>query len=164
MRKMADATMLIKYIVKNLAHNQERPPPYAQTAVWQAGSGMHVHMHLLRMGSLSSRSYGYSGLSETAQYRWITQHAPALCGFTNPSTNSYKRLVPGYEARSRSVMPPPTAVPSFDSAYAKTPSDKRFEIRSPMPLVIRILLFRDSTAGLDGIKRKLDPAKLGMTV
>jgi glutamine synthetase len=167
MRKMADATMLIKYIVKNLAYSQGKTATFMPKPLFnEAGSGMHVHMHLFKNGEpVFYDPKGYSELSQTALYfiGGLLQHAPALCGFTNPSTNSYKRLIPGYEApvsicyatANRSAV---IRIPD----YAKTPFDKRFEIRSPDATCNPYLAFSAILmAGLDGVKRKIDPEKLG---
>lgn len=167
MRRMADATMLIKYIVKNLAYSQGKTATFMPKPLFgEAGSGMHVHMHLFKDGEpVFYDPNGYSGLSQTAHYfiGGLLEHAQALCGFTNPSTNSYKRLIPGYEApvsicyatANRSAV---IRIPD----YAKTPLDKRFEIRSPDATCNPYLAFSAILmAGLDGVKRKIDPEKLG---
>ncbi len=167
MRKMADATMLIKYIVKNLAYSHGKTATFMPKPLYgEAGSGMHVHMHLFKDGQpVFYDPNGYSGLSQTALYfiGGLLEHAQALCGFTNPSTNSYKRLVTGYEApvsicyatANRSAV---IRIPD----YAKSPADKRFEIRSPDATCNPYLAFSAILmAGLDGVKRQLDPEKLG---
>jgi glutamine synthetase len=127
---------------------------------------MHVHIHLFKDGKpLFYDENGYSQLSDTALYfiGGLLTHARALCAFTNPSTNSYKRLVPGYEApvtigyatsnRSSVVRIP---------AYAKAPSDKRFELRSPDGTCNPYYAYSAILmAGLDGIKKRIDPKKEG---
>ena len=135
MREMADKTMLAKYIIKNAAMAEGKTVTFMPKPIYgEAGNGMHVHMHLFKDGKpLFYDPNGYSQLSETALFfiGGILKHIRALCGFTNPSTNSYKRLVPGYEApatigfatsnRSSVIRVP---------AYAKDPDKKRFELRS----------------------------------
>ena len=164
---MADKTMLTKYLIKNLAFTQGKTATFMPKPVYgEAGSGLHIHMHLFKDGApLFYDEKGYSQLSETALYfiGGILTHICALCAFTNPSTNSYKRLVPGYEApvtigyatsnRSSVIRIP---------AYAKTPDTKRFELRSPdgtcNPYYAMAAILM---AGLDGIKHKIDPSREG---
>ena len=167
MREMADKTMLIKYLVKNAAFNAGKSATFMpKPIVGEAGNGMHVHMHLFKDGKpIFYDDNGYSGLSDAALYfiGGLLKHAPALCALTNPSTNSYKRLVPGYEApvsicyatSNRSAV---IRIPD----YAKLPHQKRFEIRSPdatcNPYIAYAAILM---AGLDGIQKKLDPTELG---
>ena len=99
---MADNTMIIKYIIKNMAAREGKTATFLPKPIYQeAGSGMHVHMLLMKDGKpLFYDAEGYSGLSRTAHYFMggLLKHIASLCAFTNPSTNSFKRLVPGYEA------------------------------------------------------------------
>jgi len=163
----ADRTMMLKYIVKNAAMAEGRTATFMPKPVYgEAGNGMHVHIMLRKDGQpVFYDEKGYSGLSQTAIYfiGGLLAHAPSLCALTNPSTNSYKRLVPGYEApvtigfatanRSSVIRIP---------AYAKTPMEKRFELRSidatcnPYYAYAAILM-----AGIDGIKNKIDPVANG---
>lgn len=167
MRAMADATMLIKYIVKNYAFAQGKTATFMPKPLFgEAGSGMHVHMHLFKGGQpVFYDQNGYSGLSQTALHfiGGLLEHANALCGFTNPSTNSYKRLVPGYEApvsicfatANRSAI---VRIPD----YAKAPDQKRFELRSPDATCNPYFAFAAILmAGLDGVERKIDPTERG---
>ena len=167
MREMADKTMLIKYIVKNAAFQNNQTATFMPKPIFgEAGSGLHVHMHLFKKGKpLFYDEKGYSGLSDTALYfiGGILRHAPALCAITNPSTNSYKRLVPGYEApvsicyatSNRSAV---IRIPD----YARSPEAKRFEIRNPDATCNPYLAYSAILmAGLDGIENKIDPVKEG---
>lgn len=167
MSKMADATMVIKYIIKNTAAKYGKsatlmPKPIAG----EAGSGMHVHMLLLKDGEpIFSDDNGYSHLSETAHYfiGGLLKHIGSLCALSNPSTNSFKRLIPGFEApvtvgyatSNRSAV---IRIP----AYAKQPKERRFEIRNPdatcNPYFCYAALLM---AGLDGVKNKIDPKANG---
>ena len=167
MSKMADATMIIKYIIKNTAAKYGKsatlmPKPIAG----EAGSGMHVHMLLLKDGEpIFSDDNGYSHLSETAHYfiGGLLAHIGSLCALSNPSTNSFKRLIPGFEApvtvgyatSNRSAV---IRIP----AYAKEPRERRFEIRNPdatcNPYFCYAALLM---AGLDGVKNKIDPKANG---
>ena len=167
MSKMADATMTIKYIIKNTAAKYGKsatlmPKPIAG----EAGSGMHVHMLLLKDGEpVFSDDNGYSHLSETAHYfiGGLLKHIGSLCALSNPSTNSFKRLIPGFEApvtvgyatSNRSAV---IRIP----AYAKQPKERRFEIRNPdatcNPYFCYAALLM---AGLDGVKNKIDPKANG---
>lgn len=164
---MADATMLIKYIIRNYAFSQGKSVTFMpKPLLGEAGNGMHVHLQLFKDGQpVFYDPAGYSGLSDTALYfiGGLLEHARALCGLTNPSTNSYKRLVPGYEApvsicfatANRSAV---VRIPD----YAKAPHQKRFEIRSPDATCNPYLAFAAILmAGLDGIERRLDPRELG---
>ena len=167
MTKLADATMTTKYIIKNLAASEGMtatlmPKPVAGAA----GSGMHVHMLLMKDGQpVFSDDNGYSNLSREAHYFMggLLKHIASLCAITNPSTNSFKRLVPGFEApvtvgyatSNRSAV---IRIP----AYAKTPNLRRFEIRNPdatcNPYFCYAALLM---AGIDGIKNKIDPHENG---
>jgi len=167
LREMADKTMLVKYVVKNTAYAEGKTATFMPKPILgEVGSGMHVHIHLFKEGKpVFFDADGYSGLSQMAMYfiGGILHHCRALCGFTDPSTNSYKRLVPGYEApvsicfatANRSAV---IRIP----AYAKSPSQKRFEFRSsdatcnPYYAYAAILM-----AGLDGIENRIDPVKAG---
>jgi len=167
MREMADKTMLAKYLIKNLAFQEGKTVTFMPKPIFgEAGNGLHVHMHLFNNNEpVFYDENGYSGLSQNALYfiGGLLKHAPAVLAFTNPSTNSYKRLVPGYEApvsicfatANRSAV---IRVP----AYAKAPDQKRFEFRSsdascnPYFAFSAILM-----AGLDGIKNKINPTAEG---
>ena len=163
MSKMADASMMIKYIIRNTALKHGLSATLMPKPVYgEAGNGMHVHMLLLKDGEpVFSDDNGYSHLSETAHYFMggLLKHINSLCAITNPSTNSFKRLVPGFEApvtvgyatSNRSAV---IRIP----AYAKTPALRRFELRNPdatcNPYFCYAALLM---AGLDGVKNKIDP-------
>ena len=167
MVEMADHTMNAKYIIKNEAVRDGKtatfmPKPMAGVA----GNGMHVHMLLQKEGKpIFYQEDSYGQLSQTAMYfiGGLLKHARSLCAFTNPSTNSYKRLVPGFEApviigyamANRSAV---VRIPS----YAKNPDAKRFELRNPDATcnpyyALSAILM----AGIDGIKNKIDPKEEG---
>ncbi len=160
---MADKLMLYKYVVKNVARAAGKTVTFMPKPIFQDnGSGMHVHQSLWKGGEpLFFDEKGYAGLSDMA--RWyiggLLKHAAALCAFTNPTTNSYKRLVPGYEApvnlvysqrnRSASVRIP---------LYSKSPKAKRLECRFPDPSCNPYLAFSAMLmAGLDGIANRIEP-------
>ena len=163
MTHMADATMMIKYVIHNTALQYGKVATFMPKPVYgEAGSGMHVHMLLLKDGEpVFSDDNGYSNLSETAHYFMggLLKHIASLCAITNPSTNSFKRLVPGFEApvtvgyatSNRSAV---IRIP----AYAKSPKLRRFELRNPdatcNPYFCYAALLM---AGLDGVKNKIDP-------
>ena len=163
MSKMADASMMIKYVIHNTAMKHGKVATFMPKPVYgEAGNGMHVHMLLLKDGEpVFSDDNGYSHLSETAHYFMggLLKHISSLCAITNPSTNSFKRLVPGFEApvtvgyatSNRSAV---IRIP----AYAKTPALRRFEIRNPDATCNPYLCYAALLmAGLDGIKNKIDP-------
>ncbi len=164
---MADATMMAKYIIHNTALKYGKTATFMPKPIYgEAGSGMHVHMLLMKDGEpVFSDDDGYSHLSETAHYFMggLLKHIASLCALTNPSTNSFKRLVPGFEApvtvgyatSNRSAV---IRIP----AYAKTPDKRRFELRNPDATCNPYFCYAAILmAGLDGIKNKIDPHKNG---
>ena len=165
--KMADATMLIKYIVHNVARKYGLSATFMPKPVYgEAGSGMHVHMLLLKDGQpVFSDDNGYAHLSKTAHYFMggLLKHIASLCALTNPSTNSFKRLVPGFEApvtvgyatSNRSAV---IRIP----AYAKEPTLRRFELRNPDATCNPYFCYAAILmAGLDGVKNQIDPHEQG---
>ncbi len=164
---MADATMMIKYIIHNTALKYGKTATFMPKPIYgEAGSGMHVHMLLLKNGEpVFSDDNGYSHLSRTAHYFMggLLKHIASLCAITNPSTNSFKRLVPGFEApvtvgyatSNRSAV---IRIP----AYAKSPDKRRFELRNPDATCNPYFCYAAILmAGLDGIKNKIDPHENG---
>ena len=160
---MADATMMIKYIIHNTALKYGKSATFMPKPIYgEAGSGMHVHMLLMKDGQpVFSDDNGYARLSETAHYFMggLLKHIASLCAITNPSTNSFKRLVPGFEApvtvgyatSNRSAV---IRIP----AYAKAPELRRFELRNPDATCNPYFCYAAILmAGLDGIKNKIDP-------
>lgn len=165
--EMADRTMKLKYIVKNLSVQHGKtvtfmPKPFYK----EAGNGMHVHFHLFKDGEpLFYDEDGYAGLSQTALYAigGMLKHANALSAICNPSTNSYKRLVPGYEAPvSRCFALSNRSAVIRIPGYANRPEDKRFEYRSSDATCNPYLAYSALLmAALDGIKNKIDPTAEG---
>ena len=161
--KMADGTMMIKYIIQNTAKKYGLSATLMPKPVFgEAGSGMHVHMLLLKDGKpVFSDENGYAHLSKEAHWFMggLLKHIASLCAITNPSTNSFKRLVPGFEApvivgyatSNRSAV---IRIP----AYAKSASKRRFELRNPDATCNPYLCYAAILmAGLDGIKNQIDP-------
>ena len=160
--EMADNMLKYKYIVKNTAKKYGKTVTFMPKPLWNDnGSGMHVHMSLWKGGKNLFFGDGYAGLSETAMYAigGILKHAPALLAFTNPTTNSYKRLVPGFEApvnlaysrRNRSAA---VRIPM----YSQSEKAKRFEFRCPDPSSNPYLGFAAMLmAAVDGIQNKINP-------
>jgi glutamine synthetase len=158
----ADGLLLFKYIIKNTAQKHNKTVTYMPKPIFgDNGSGMHVHQSLWKAGKPLFFGNGYANLSDMAIHyiAGLLKHAPALCALTNPTTNSYKRLVPGFEApvnlaysqrnRSASVRIP---------AYSQSPKAKRVEYRTPDGSCNPYLAFSAlMMAGLDGILNKLDP-------
>ncbi|MCR5654485.1 MAG: type I glutamate--ammonia ligase [Lachnospiraceae bacterium] len=164
---MADNTMNTKYIIKNEAVLEGRTATLMPKPVFgEAGNGMHVHMLLRKDGKpVFYDENGYGQLSDTALYfiGGMLEHAASLCALTNPSTNSYKRLVPGYEAPVTIgyAMSNRSAVVRIP-AYAKNPDVKRFELRNPDATCNPYFAYAAILmAGLDGIKNKIDPHAKG---
>jgi glutamine synthetase len=159
---MADKMMWFKYIIKNVARRHDKTVTFMPKPIFgDNGSGMHIHMSLWKDGKNLFAGNKYAGLSETALYfiGGILKHAPTLCGITNPTTNSYKRLVPGYEApiklaysfKNRSAA---IRIPNSGPSAAA----KRIEFRTPDPMA-NIYLAQAALimAGLDGILNKTHP-------
>ncbi|MFJ9107933.1 type I glutamate--ammonia ligase [Streptomyces sp. NPDC102283] len=161
----ADDLMLFKYIVKNVAWRNGKTATFMPKPIFgDNGSGMHVHQSLWQGGiPLFYDEQGYAGLSDMARYYigGILKHAPSLLAFTNPTVNSYHRLVPGFEApvnmvysqRNRSAA---MRIPITGS----NPKAKRVEFRAPDPSSNPYLAFSALLmAGLDGVKNKIEPAE-----
>jgi glutamine synthetase len=162
--RTADKMSLYKYVVKNVAHKYGKTATFMPKPLFgDNGSGMHTHQSLWKDGKPLFAGNGYAGLSEMALYYigGILKHAPALCAICNPTNNSYKRLVPGYEApvnlvysaRNRSAA---ARIPM----YTEQPKAKRIEFRPPDPSANPYLAFSAiMMAGLDGVQNKIDPGK-----
>lgn len=161
--KMADQMMTYKYIVRNVAYRAGKTATFMPKPLFEDnGSGMHCHQSLWTNGTpLFYDKNGYALLSDTA--RWyiggLLRHAPAVLAFTSPTTNSYRRLVPGYEApiylvysmRNRSAA---IRIPT----YSDSPKSRRIEFRCPDPSCNPYLAFAAMLmAGLDGVKNKIEP-------
>ena len=162
--EMGDKVMKYKYILKNTAKKHGKTVTFMPKPIFgDNGTGMHVHTSLWKGGVNLFAGSGYAGLSEMGLYAigGLLKHAPAICAFTNPTTNSYKRLVPGFEApvnlaysrrnRSASIRIP---------MYSANPKAKRIEFRCPDPssnpyFTFAVMLM----AVLDGIKNKMKPGE-----
>jgi glutamine synthetase len=162
--EMADNMTKYKYVIKNVARSHDKTVTFMPKPLFMDnGSGMHTHLSIWKGGKNLFFGDGYAGLSETALYAigGLLKHAPAVLAFTNPTTNSYKRLVPGYEApvnlaysrRNRSAA---VRIPM----YSNSEKAKRFEFRCPDPPsnpyrgVSSMLM-----AAIDGIQNKIDPGE-----
>ncbi len=160
--KCADKLMWFKHVVKNVAYRNGRSATFMPKPLFgDNGNGMHCHQSLWKDGKPLFAGDGYAGLSEMALYYigGILRHSHALAAFTNPTTNSYKRLVPGYEApvnlayssRNRSAA-------IRISTYSPSPKSRRLELRFPDPTCNPYLAFSAMMmAGLDGVQNKVDP-------
>ena len=159
---MGDKLMLYKYIVKNVARRYGKTATFMPKPLFQDnGSGMHSHQSIWKGSKPLFAGSGYAGMSDMALYYigGILKHAKALAAFTNPTVNSYKRLVPGYEApvnlayssRNRSAA---IRIPM----YSMSPKAKRIEVRFPDPSCNPYLAFAAmAMAGIDGIENKIHP-------
>jgi glutamine synthetase len=165
MTLMADWVMLHKYILKNVARSHGKTATFMPKPLFgDNGTGMHTHQSLWKDGTnLFFDPEGYALLSEMGLHYigGLFKHAPALLAFAAPTTNSYKRLVPGFEApvnlvysqRNRSAA---ARIP----VYTKVPAAKRVEFRSPDPTANPYLAFAAMLmAGLDGVANKIDPGE-----
>ena len=160
---MADTLQWFKYIVRNVAFRNGKTVTFMPKPLFgDNGSGMHCHMSLWKEGKNSFVGDGYGGLSKMALYYigGIIKHAKALCAFTNPSTNSYKRLVPGYEAPVNLAYSNRNRSASLRIPATSNPKAKRVEYRTPDPSCNGYLAFAAMMmAGLDGIENKIDPGQ-----
>ncbi len=165
--KAGDATQIVKYVVKMVAHRRGQTATFMPKPLYgEAGSGMHFHQMLMKAGkNLFYDENGYGKLSQEALWYigGILAHGPALLAITNPSTNSYRRLVPGFEApisaffsvgnRSAAIRVP---------KYADQPETARFEFRPPDATCnVYLALAAQLLAGIDGIQKQMDPTALG---
>ncbi len=157
----ADEVQTLKYVVRNVAD------AYGRTATFMPkplhgdnGSGMHVHLSIMDAGKNRFAGEGYSGMSDTALYfvGGIIRHAKALNALTNPSTNSYKRLVPGFEAPVMLAYSARNRSASIRIPYVTSPRSRRIEARFPDPSANPYLAFAALLmAGLDGIQNRIHP-------
>lgn len=160
--KAADNLLRLKYIIKNVAARMGKSATFMPKPLWNDnGSGLHMHFSLWKGGHALFAGSGYGGLSELAMHAMagILKHTPALCAFCCPTTNSYRRVVPGFDApinltysfRNRSAA---VRIP----VQAASPETKRFEYRCPDPTCNPYLAMSAvMMAALDGIQNKLDP-------
>ncbi|MFA5058907.1 MAG: glutamine synthetase, partial [Opitutaceae bacterium] len=162
--RTSDKMCLYKYVCKNVAHKYGKTVTFMPKPLFgDNGSGMHTHQSLWKDGKPLFAGNGYAGLSELALYYigGLLKHAPALCAICNPTNNSYKRLVPGFEApvnlaysarnRSASIRIP---------TYSPSPKAKRAEYRTPDPAANPYLANAAMLmAGLDGILHKIKPGE-----
>ncbi|PLZ84428.1 type I glutamate--ammonia ligase [Fischerella muscicola CCMEE 5323] len=158
----ADWLMTYKYVIKNVARKYDKTVTFMPKPVFQDnGSGMHTHQSIWKDGQPLFAGDKYAGLSETALHYigGILKHAPALLAITNPTTNSYKRLVPGYEAPVNLAYSQGNRSASIRIPLSGTnPKAKRLEFRCPDATSNPYLAFAAMLcAGLDGIKNKIDP-------
>jgi glutamine synthetase len=162
--RMGDKLMIYKYVVRNVARKYGKTVTFMPKPVFNDnGSGMHVHQSLWKDEKPLFAGNGYAGLSEMALHYigGVLKHAPSILAFSNPTTNSYKRLVPGFEApvnlaysqRNRSAA---VRIPM----YSPSPKSKRVEFRCPDPTCNPYLAFAAMMmAGLDGIENRIDPGE-----
>jgi len=159
--KRGDWNQRLKYVVQNVAHSYGKTATFMpKPIVGDNGSGMHVHMSIWKGGKNLFAGNGYAGLSEFALYYigGIIKHARALNAITNPGTNSYKRLVPGFEAPVKLAYSARNRSASIRVPYVQSDKARRIEVRFPDPTANPYLAFAAMMmAGLDGVQNKIHP-------
>jgi glutamine synthetase type I len=159
--KRADWTQILKYAVHNVAHSYGKTATFMpKPIVGDNGSGMHVHMSIWKGGKNLFAGNGYAGLSEFALYYigGVIKHARALNAITNPGTNSYKRLVPGFEAPVKLAYSARNRSASIRVPFVQSEKARRIEVRFPDPTANPYLAFAGlMMAGLDGVQNKIHP-------
>ncbi len=159
--RTADNLQIYKYVTQNVAHTYGKTATFMPKPVFgDNGSGMHTHQSIWKDGKPVFAGNGYAGLSETALYYigGIMKHARAFNAFTNPTTNSYKRLIPGFEAPVLLAYSSRNRSAGCRIPFGASPNAKRVEVRFPDPAANPYLGFAAMLmAGLDGIQNKVDP-------